>query len=321
MRAHVASNGFLAAVLTLTACAPPPAAIEGDVGDDGKSDVWGTDSRKEPYQYPMGPLRDVAHATAAIVIGGGTLYVENGAWTGYVHSLGEVFDLCPGQRFAKQPSMSQCSGTLITSDILLTAGHCVEHEDCEDLQFVFDYAYTSAPTKPMSIVMGQPAENAYRCKKILTAVDDRDEAKRTGSDYALIRLDRPVTHRKPATVRWDASVGLGDKLFTIGYPSGLPQKITNGTVRNADPEYTFIEHDIDVFGGNSGGGVFDQAGRLVGLHSFSSGIRYVQAPDKECFVVAVCGENSACDTKPNAFSTRALAAALPVEVRAELGLR
>jgi hypothetical protein len=58
----------------------------------------------------------------------------------------------------------------------------------------------------------------------------------------------------------------------------------------------------------------------VGLHSFSTGVRYVQAANSSCNVVAVCGQNATCDTKPNAYDVRVLGAVLPVELRSELGI-
>lgn len=313
---------FTVTSLLAVACADTPSQYDDSYDDslDDKADVWGSDSRKETYQYPAGPIKDVAKSTAAMVIGGGTLYVENGLWTGYTHPIGETYDFCPGQRFAKQPALSQCSATLIAPDIVVTAGHCVDHEYCEDMQFVFDYAYDKKPIKPMAIVIDQPGQNAYRCKAILLSGNDRDEDKRTGTDFALIRLDRKVTGRAPAKVNWQNPLTVGQQLYTIGYPSGLPQKVATGNVKNADAsQYTFIEHDIDVFGGNSGGGVFDKTGQLVGMHSFSSGIRYVQPEGKSCNVVAVCGKNANCTTKPNAFDTRALASRLTPALRAELG--
>ena len=82
----------------------------------------------------------------------------------------------------------------------------------------------------------------------------------------------------------------------------------------------FVEHDADVFGGNSGCGLFDAAGTLIGIHVLSSGVRYVTAPSGGCNVVAVCGVNASCDVKPLAYDPRRLKTELSAEIRTELGI-
>jgi hypothetical protein len=136
----------------------------------------------------------------------------------------------------------------------------------------------------------------------------------SGYDYALIRLDRKVSDREPAPLNWSDPLTANTPAYVIGHPTGIPQELATGTVlaTNAD----FVIHDADVFGGNSGGGLFDATGRLIGIHVFSSAHRFVPGPTGDCNVVGVCTEE-VCDRKPHAYAPSALAALLTPELRAE----
>jgi len=52
-------------------------------------------------------------------------------------------------------------------------------------------------------------------------------------------------------------------MLTIGHPVGLPLKVSGGaTVRSTSPKSYYIT-DIDAFGGNSGGPVFNARTKLI----------------------------------------------------------
>jgi hypothetical protein len=91
-----------------------------------------------------------------------------------------------------------------------------------------------------------------------------------GKDYAVVRLDRPVTGHEPAPVDF-YPVQANMKIFTVGGPYGLPLKVLGGgAVRAVDPERGIMYTDLDSSGGNSGGGVFSAVtGGVVGVHAAS----------------------------------------------------
>jgi hypothetical protein len=163
----------------------------------------------------------------------------------------------------------------------------------------------------MAMAKALPARNVYRCKEILATAWD------TSQDYAVFRLDRAVPDRDPAAVHWSGDLPQ-QPAFVIGQPSGLPQKLARGAVTDGVSS-EFVVHNADVFNGNSGGGLFDTYGQLIGIHVKSSGQRYVWNDSRTCMEVAVCGENATCGTPPQAFDTRAVKKRLTAALREELG--
>jgi hypothetical protein len=58
----------------------------------------------------------------------------------------------------------------------------------------------------------------------------------------------------------------GDPLFALGHPLGLPLKVApNGQYIRLGGK--FLEHDLDLFGGNSGCPVFNERNQVVGINS------------------------------------------------------
>ena len=101
-------------------------------------------------------------------------------------------------------------------------------------------------------------------------------------DYALIKLDRKVTGRNPLPIERTFKLNEGDKIFTIGHPSGLPVKIAGGAkIRDNSPENFYLT-DLDTFGGNSGSAVFSQkTGRIIGI-LVRGGADFVDDSEKGC---------------------------------------
>jgi len=73
-------------------------------------------------------------------------------------------------------------------------------------------------------------------------------SKPSGEDFAVVKLDRPVSQFNPLTFRTSGKVSVGDDLHVIGYPSGLPLKVAGGaSVRAVQPEY--LVANLDTYGG------------------------------------------------------------------------
>lgn len=177
--------------------------------------------------------------------------------------------LCSDQRFADETSLAYaCSGFLVAPDLLVTAGHCMvnggETRDeegmyCEAYQWLFDYAHDAEGKVPVD---GLPAENLYRCKKIIYAVSDEGAPWR---DYALIQLDRPVAGRKPLRLA-SGPLPKSSRLHMIGHPLGLPAKVSRGARVLVDqPERQSFITTLDAFEGNSGSAVFNSKDEVVGI--------------------------------------------------------
>jgi hypothetical protein len=291
-----------------------------DGSGSGKGDVWGTDDRMERYELSTQQMRDVAKSSLATVIARDLRIDESrGVWSANdAPTLQTDQRLCDGQRFADQPVLADCSATLIAPDIALTAGHCFEASDCSGILLVLDYAYDAPARDPMSVAHALPTANVFRCAEMLAWKFTADEDPAFGHDYALLRLDRPAG-RPPVRIDWDSPRLQNEPIYVMGYPAGIPLKISPGKILDAVSSPIFFEHDADVLGGTSGGGVFDRHGALRALHSGSSGKRYVPGPSGSCNVVAECGANATCPNAPVAYDVRSMIDELTPELRALIG--
>jgi hypothetical protein len=248
--------------------------------------IYGSDERRDFYEVADDDVRALARASVALFTADTTQ--ASGANVSFkTKALKDVQKLCSGEKFEGQPSGAFCSGTLVAPDTVLTAGHCVRELSGDEaigmlpqLRFVFGYWMKDARTAPGDI----PAEQVFAGKEVVGG-----EAAET-RDWALVRLDRPVpeTIAKPVADWTLDPVQKGQKVFVIGFPSGIPLKYApNAPVRDvANPGYFVAE--LDTFGGNSGSGVYDQATkRLVGV-LVSGDADYVEDRAKKCWRVHFC---------------------------------
>jgi hypothetical protein len=214
--------------------------------------IYGTDDRRDVYQVSDPGLLDAYDSTVVLVQSGeitddgnGTYTLSNVPWTSQ-----DGMPLCMDEPFRGQPNPGFCSGFLVDSDVVATAGHCVTNPmDCEDTYFVFGFQMLDANTPALTV----PASDVYRCAGIL----DRDQSETNGEDWALIQLDRPVEGHDPLPVRRDGTIGAGQGLVLIGYPVGLPAKIAGGASVRTNSDPIFFVANTDSYGGNSGSAVLN----------------------------------------------------------------
>ena len=212
--------------------------------------IYGDDDRVDVYAEPDPVLRELADSTAVVVSassltdnGNGTYSLAASPWT----SQGGT--LCPDEPFRGQLEAGFCSSFLVGSDIIVTAGHCVDNGDISSgVAFVFGFYQIDEATN--ANVTAIPADNVYFGDAII------DQSLGGGLDHSVVRIDREVVGRNPVPIRRQGVVSLGEPLVVIGNPSGLTTKIAGGAiVRGIQP--TFIESNLDTYGGNSGSAVFN----------------------------------------------------------------
>lgn len=144
-----------------------------------------------------------------------------------------------------------CSGTLISADLFLTAGHCVDASTVgQFVAFNFEQAAGGGSLLPQS---------HFRVAQIV-------EDGLGGLDYAIIRLEgSPGSTFGSATVH-TADPARNAPITIIGHPEGEPKQIEAGTVsRVTGNRITY--GNLDTLGGNSGSGILDAQGRVVGVHT------------------------------------------------------
>lgn len=213
-------------------------------------------------------------------------------------SLGEVKpQLCSDEPFRNQPTIyhkekvnrAVCSSFLVAPDVIATAGHCIDTEKTDssdrkrlsELRFVFGFRMNSATAAGVNA----KDRDVYSGKRFIGCSAD--------SDWALIKLDRPVPDHIPVKVSAE-SLMAGQAVYVIGHPLKLPVKIAgNATVK---PDFTelYFKADLDVFGGNSGSPVFSGSNKVIGIlvRSFPGEFDYRDTDgSRDCLVSRKCDQD------------------------------
>lgn len=250
---------WLIMILTSAACQQQqePSSAQKDTPLRPKV-IYGDDDRKDFFEVTSTVWQERALSTVALIQKNKLSKVDNG-YNIATGVYGTTQNLCKSEPFYDQVTAAFCSGSLIAPDVIMTAGHCVRTASaCSSVRFVFNFAYKSFAQDPKFA----SDEDVYSCQSLIHSELNSSNL----SDYALIRLDRPVTGRKPLPVRLSGNLAEGEPLVVIGHPSGLATKVAAGaSVRSIAPNAYFIAN-LDTYGGNSGSAVFnEQTGLIEGI--------------------------------------------------------
>jgi hypothetical protein len=240
--------------------------------------IYGVDNRLDLYQVRVAKVKDAARGVVGLVKAQDLQRQSDGSYALATELYRDAYRLCSSEPFAAQPIACFCSGFLVAQDVVATAGHCVKSKaDLATIRFVFDFRMVDAERARTRF----GADDVYAGKTLIGRQLASD-----GTDWALVRLDRPVVGRTPVKVRATGKVTNAQSLFVIGHPCGLPQKYAPGAkVRDNAPAPFFVAN-LDTYGGNSGSPVFNAdtvvvEGILVrGENDF--------VPNGSCYVSLVC---------------------------------
>jgi V8-like Glu-specific endopeptidase len=254
--------------------------------------IYGFDNRRDIFEVSNTLHIKLAHSTAAMIPI--SAFAKSSKQTFFdlknTPTLEKADNICPAQSFSQQPTAAMCSGFLVGPDTLVTAGHCFKtfstpEQVCKSFAWVFGFEKSSAsmdPTKDIAL------SNIYLCKKVV------DAQLSALADYAVIKLDRPVTGREPLKYRTTGKISDSASLVVIGHPTGLPTKVSPGGKVTRNIEATRFSTTLDTFHGNSGSAVFDAKTGLVEGILIQGKNDYVpsKADDSNsCKVVNNCDEN------------------------------
>lgn len=98
-------------------------------------------------------------------------------------------------------------------------------------------------------------------------LEDRDEQR----DLALLRIDADglpsLEPRDPADLR------VGELLIAVGHPLGVTNAVSMGIAHAAvgSGTHRFVQADLQLAPGNSGGPLADASGRVVGINAIAAG--------------------------------------------------
>ena len=216
--------------------------------------VYGVDDRQDLYQVADQSIRTLADSVVSLI--DISSISDNGDGNSTILSIPFRIsnNLCEGERFREQPTAPFCSGFLVAPDIIATAGHCVNQNNLARIRFVFGFRMINETQANIVI----PNNDIFRGVALIV----REEIS-TGADFALVRLDRPVTEHTIVPVRRSGKIEDGEEVFVIGHPSGLPLKFANGAQVQDNSPSSFFVANLDTYGGNSGSPVFNENEGIV----------------------------------------------------------
>ncbi len=107
-------------------------------------------------------------------------------------------------------------------------------------------------------------------------------AENKGQDLALVKVSGFASSAKVVELGNNEDVSIGDTVYAIGHPNGLPWSFTLGTVSQIrknkkwtyedDSEHlaTVIQTQTPISPGNSGGPLFGETGKIVGINTWGA---------------------------------------------------
>ncbi|HMN69468.1 MAG TPA: serine protease [Bdellovibrionales bacterium] len=241
---------FASLIAIATLIAPKALAVHMDV-------IYGADNRHDYFEVADPFWRSRADGTVALLRAANVEDLGDGTSRLRTSPFGTGSGLCASEPYYEQETAAFCSGFLVTPDTIVTAGHCVRTQvACDNTRFVFGFRLEASGAQPRAV----PTSQVFSCARLVHAV-----ANPSGEDFAVVKLDRPVTHAEPVLLQNTARPPVGTGLVVMGHPSGLPLKIADGAeARVVRDEYMVA--NLDTYGGNSGSAVFNAlTGEVEGI--------------------------------------------------------
>jgi hypothetical protein len=159
--------------------------------------------------------------------------------------------------------LSSCSVTLVDADKVITAGHCHTPEEALDSSVSFDYQTQCDGSRP-----GSYNPRFYKVKAVL-GHKNIDQS----LDYSLLQLAEAPAGIPAIQMRPDRA-GVGEQVFGVHHPNGAAKKLSiphgegfDTVTGSSSAGGITVPTNFHVSGGSSGSGLYDIAGRLVGVLS------------------------------------------------------
>jgi len=222
--------------------------------------VYGVDNRKDLFEVTDSNVQRVADGVVAVL--DDVLVTPNADGTSRIstETYGVVNGLCASEPFFNQPACDEhrcCTGFLVAPQVILTAGHCVDHFNLSNRRFVFGYKMRDA-VSPM--VFDIPNYEIYRGRELIAwNCDPR------GDDFAVVLVDRIVRDHRPLPIRRTGEIASDQPVYVIGHPMALPLKFAEGARVTRNEDASFFVANLDTYTANSGSPVLNYSHEVEGI--------------------------------------------------------
>lgn len=174
--------------------------------------------------------------------------------------LGDVQELCSGERFFEYPVATPATAFLVQQDLVVTLRHNLAFfGDLESIRVVFEFAL-GISQEPASCKLDFSHEEIFEVTEVYSLVDDGPNA------FVALRLSRPVTDRAPVVCNFGAPIGAKEPVYMIGHPLGLPKIYADAAIVLDASSAEAFTASLDAFAGNSASPVFNaKTGHVEGI--------------------------------------------------------
>lgn len=164
-----------------------------------------------------------------------------------------------------------CTGTLISCDLFLSAGHCFDQTGGGWIRPKINGTNNTISVEQIATNMHVNFNYQVDPVGVLRPVDEYAvtelvEYRLGGLDFAIVRLAGNPGAKYGFTRISPTDANVGDMLCVIQHPAGVPKRIEAGPLTDLH-DNRLGYNDIDTLGGSSGSGVLGPNGQIVGVHT------------------------------------------------------
>lgn len=217
--------------------------------------IYGEDGRVESGRASP-EVRRLGASVAALFARRDVLEI-GGQYHVMTRPFGEVFCLAPGEAFAEQACGAYGTAWVLDEHHMVTAGHCVPAAGVDEVVCVFGFALGADGETPTCF---GPEQVAFPS----AALSSRELAEAGDGDWAVLRFEQPLP-APPLKVRTEGEVVVGEAVWMLGHPCGIPLKYAPGAIVTGHKNDDRFFATLDAFAGNSGSPVFDARHQVVGV--------------------------------------------------------
>lgn len=170
--------------------------------------------------------------------------------------LGPTYGLCNDEEYWNEPSACYCTAFLVAPDIVVTAQHCISQVPLERIRLILGFELADKNAVPDYVI---------KEREVFTPVEIVGGSDGQTLDFVMLRLDHKAV-LQPSLPLASLSPNIGDSVYAIGYPSGLPMKVAGiGLITKLDGK-VYSYSNLHTYEGNSGSPVFNsRTHEVVGI--------------------------------------------------------